>query len=182
MPRLTTALSFALTLTGCLDHTLPPTEAGEIQGPFIAFQRDFLGFERWQAFAIDADAHLADARDRTLYLSQRPSAGAKVFPVGTIIVKVLGADGPPEDQIIHAMAKRGAGFNPTGAVGWEWFELRQDSETNTPVILWRGERPPDGEGYALPGGVEVTESDCNDCHRSPDNDAVLAPPLNLENF
>jgi hypothetical protein len=75
------------------------------------------------------------------------------------------------------MAKRGGNYNLFGASGWEWFELAP-SDNGTPVIVWRGITPPDGEGYGGAAGGA-----CNNCHgSSPDNDHVLSDPLQLSRF
>lgn len=164
-----------LLLAACLDHT-PIPGAGE---SFVAMQVDFSGYPSWDAVEIDA-AGAGDSGhpegERTVYVNELPPADAESFPVGTVIVKVIeGAD-------IHAMVKRGEGFNTEGAVGWEWFELVL-ATNGEPVIKWRGEEPPAGETYgALPGAPvdsgDTLTGDCNACHGArSDNDFVHAVPL-----
>jgi hypothetical protein len=76
------------------------------------------------------------------------------------------------------MSKRGANFNPTGAAGWEYFELKLNNQ-GTPYILWRGDKPPTGEQYKLLLGASAmpsTEGDCNGCH-SAGPDGILGDDL-----
>jgi hypothetical protein len=147
-----------LFLSGCLDHDPIPGGSGE---SFIAMQADFAGYLSWEAYPVSSADTGHSEGERVVYLNQKPEAGAKTFPVGTILVKVIdGSD-------IHAMAKRGAGFNLDGAVGWEWFELLLSE--GEPVIKWRGASAPEGESYgALPGTTEDSgdsiTGDCNVCH------------------
>ena len=69
------------------------------------------------------------------------------------------------------------GYNATGAPGWEWFELKESA--GTPVIVWRGEEPPSGEGYVILGSEDTAvDGDCNSCHQAAyDNDYVHEVPL-----
>lgn len=142
-------------------------------GPFIALERDFQGFRSWSRVdlsqrAPDASTHTSpDAHE---YINRLPEAGAKEFPVGTILVK--SSQKPGEKLDIFAMVKRGPGYNANGAPGWEWFELSQRPDQSF-GILWRGMNPPDGQGYGgLPAGG------CNGCHESArKNDFVQALPL-----
>jgi hypothetical protein len=160
-----------LLLAGCLDHT-PIPGAGE---SFVAMQVDFSGYSSWDAVSIGAagDDSGHPEGERTVYVNELPPADAESFPVGTVIVKTIeGAD-------IHAMVKRGEGFNTDGAVGWEWFELVL-ATNGEPVIKWRGEEPPAGETYGSLPGVPVDSGDtltgdCNACHTArSDNDFVHA--------
>jgi hypothetical protein len=149
-------VSLLLLLFACLDHD--PIPGGEEQ--FVAMQNDFSGFTGWPDYAIEPEDSGHPEGARTVYISEEPPEGATAFPVGTMIVKVIeGAD-------IHAMAKRGGGFNAEGALGWEWFELVMDG--SEPVIRWRGAEPPDGETYgALPGVEEDSAAplgNCDSCH------------------
>lgn len=169
-----------LALLACLDHTPIPGEADT----FVAMQADFSGYTTWDAVPVDAapvDVASDDSGhpegERTVYVNAPPTVDAVTFPVGTVIVKTIGGGAD-----IHAMAKRGAGFNTDGAVGWEWFELVLATD-GEPVIKWRGAEPPAGETYgSLPGepvdsGDTVT-GDCNSCHGAvSDNDFVHAVDL-----
>ena len=83
--------------------------------------------------------------------------------MGTLIVKETASDGK-----LFARVKRGSGYNQTGAVDWEWFELAEAS--GAVVVRWHGFGPPAGEDS---GG-------CNSCHKAaPANDYVLSPWLML---
>jgi hypothetical protein len=172
---------------------------------FVAFAPDFYGFHDWpSAIAVPAptlptpqsgagdgglrdggsgDGGLADAGadggihsgPLTVYWNRAPVAGSTSFPVGTIIVKE-GDSGDLTTRQIFAMVKRGGDFNPTGAVGWEWFELKNIDE-DSDAIVWRGVGPPAGERY---GGDPAT---CNDCHaQAASNDCVWSSALQLAGF
>lgn len=151
-----------LLLAACLDHDPIPGTEGEA---FIALQSDFADFRSWPATPVaTADTGHA-AGDRVVYLSQSPAAGSTSFPTGTILVKTIATE---SGEDLHAMAKRGGGFNPEGALGWEWFELVA-ADDGTPVIKWRGLTAPEGEAYgALPGSegdtADSISGDCNVCH------------------
>jgi hypothetical protein len=164
-------VSSALCACGAATQSTTTTD-----GPFIALQRDFAGFEDWEPFSFeqtaDGPAHLAGPR--TVYLNHRPPRGSTTFPIGTILVKSIKP--PGADEQILAMVKRGAGFNQNGATGWEWFELQRSAQ-GAPVIVWRGVGPPAGENYSQTG------TSCNDCHSAgSDNDFVRSEPLSLKNF
>ncbi len=132
---------------------------------FIALQSDFEGFARWDheslGFAADSPGH--PGGQRTVYINQRPPAAVAGFEVGTILVKTMETD--DFGVLVLAMAKRGGGYNDEGAQGWEWFELTLD-DLGRPVIVWRGQDPPDGECYGCLPGVEsmIEPTSCNDCH------------------
>lgn len=162
----------ALALAGCeTDPDEPPLEE------FIALQRDFEGFQDWEQESLgwvqSSPGHLVG--QRTVYIEERPRAGDDELPVGTIIVKTM--EHYEYGIFILAMAKRGADYNPDGAVGWEWFELALDDD-GRPVIVWRGKDPPDGECYGcLPGAESMIEpTSCNDCHvGAAEQDYVFTP-------
>ena len=132
---------------------------------------DFDGYAGWAHWDLPASgiAGIHGSGLHTVYVDPLPAIGAVTFPIGTRIVKTpTGATDP-----MFAMVKRGAGFNSTGAVDWEWFQLKR-----TPAgiaVLWRGDGPPDGgAGY---GGAGFT---CNNCHAAAKkNDWVQAGPLRL---
>lgn len=165
-----------LLLVACLDHDpIPGTEAAA----FIALQSDFADFRSWPATPVTTgDTGHADGA-RTVYLNQAAPQGERAFPIGTILVKTITTDAGED---LHAMAKRGGGFNPDGAPGWEWFELVAAAD-GTPVIKWRGLGAPEGEAYgALPGSEGDTADritgDCNVCHAgAATNDFVWTVPL-----
>ena len=141
--------------------------------PFIAYTKDFADYRSWPSNTIiDAQpsgmTHVGGTR--TIYINQLPTADATAFPVGTIIVKETAADGR-----IFAQVKRGGGYNITGAVDWEWYEL--GITTNNAIgIKWSGFGPPAGEQYGGdPNGT------CNSCHLAgKTNDYVMASWLLLQ--
>jgi hypothetical protein len=145
------------------------SDGGQLQpDAFIAQTEDFLGYEDWTSFNED-DKHGDGSGTTTVYLNKMPPTGATSFPVRTIVVKTMQAtDGSMFS--IHAMAKRGNGFNSAGARGWEFFELAKTSK-GVPFYLWRGVNPPTGEQYRAilsKNNVEAStpELKCNDCHAS----------------
>lgn len=164
---------FAFVSWSCAEYeprTLPTRE------PFIALERDFQDYQRWPEVDLAhrpavSDAHASeDARE---WVSHLPPPGSKTFPVGTIFVKTVKSS-HASVRDIFAMVKRGGGYNQRGALGWEWFELRQ-REDDTLGIVWRGVNPPTGEGYSGDplGG-------CNGCHQmAVKNDYVHAAPITL---
>jgi hypothetical protein len=150
---------------------------GPAPDTFIALQKDFAGFESWQSVSWTDDATNATHEPGThsTYLNKRPEHGSAEYPVGTILVKSSLPAGGGEEQLF-AMAKRGGGFNQSGATDWEWFELAR-STTGVPVIVWRGVGAPAGHRYS-----EVDAS-CNECHRSAEaNDFVKSQRLLLQSF
>lgn len=163
------SLLLAWTLAGCGTPN---------DGEFVAREQDFAGFERWVRFDRGEDpvppSHLGHD---VIYIDRLPPAGATSFPIGTRIVRVEETDAGPSTWEIHAMVKRGRGFNPEGARGWELFELAIDAR-GQPEIEWRGEGPPDGDGYEPPDGGAILG--CNHCHGAATyNDSVLSPVLDL---
>jgi hypothetical protein len=128
----------------------------------IAFAADFAGYHGWTSFACGIGSlgndHLQGPR--RVYLNRLPPPGATAFPIGTIFVKESG-DGPPETRHVFASVKRGGGFNATGAVNWEWFELANGPD-DRPRIVWRGFGPSNGDAY----GGDATGG-CNGCHDAP---------------
>lgn len=157
------------------------SDAGET---FLPFATHFRGYTSWEQFSLTGVAAQGEVHitgDRTLYINQRPPAGATEFPVGTIIVKVVHGG-----QKVFARAKRGGHFNSdqmvggkvvVGSPGWEWFELQPSTGTEDVTFVWRGFGPPTGEGY---GG---DPNGCNSCHATAKaNDYVLAQDLTLTGF
>jgi hypothetical protein len=148
---------------------------------FIALARDFEGFTSWRRWTSAGTAvpDGAEPGPAFVYAERGAPVGVSRFPVGTILVKTI-ESGAPSEWAVHAMVKREQFFNMDGAVGWEFFELALTDERE-PIILWRGEGPPSGHGYALagrdPGAVPLV---CNDCHSSPwQNDGVFTAELAL---
>ncbi len=171
-----------LSSSGCLDDELDPALQTGGGGTFIALQRDFQSFLGWTRTQVGDAAVVGGhaAGPRFAYVSGTPVDGK--FPVGSMIVKTVEV-GDPSTWSIHAKAKRGAGFNPQGAIGWEWFELRIVA-TNEITILWRGAQPPQDHGYeSLPGlGATTTmDGNCNTCHGAATaTDYVLSPVLQMQ--
>jgi hypothetical protein len=151
----------------CLDDKLAKMPDGGPPRAFIAQDEDFTPYADWTSFNED-DKHGDGSGTTTVYLNKLPPKGATSFPVGTIVVKTMQAtDGSMFS--IHAMAKRGNGFNAAGARGWEFFELALNPK-GVIFYLWRGENPPTGEQYrAILSKNNVVASTpelkCNDCHK-----------------
>jgi hypothetical protein len=170
LARFALAALAALGGVACLDDKLAGMPDGGQGQPiaFVAQTEDFTGYEDWMSFNED-DKHGDGAGTTTVYLNKLPPTGATSFPVGTIVVKTMQAtDGSM--FTIHAMAKRGNGFNSAGARGWEFFELALNPK-GVPFYLWRGVNPPTGEQYRAilsKNNVQAStpELKCNDCHAS----------------
>jgi hypothetical protein len=169
-------------LSACLDNTLEPPDGAPEK---IANMTDFAHFTSWAHVDVGDGAVTGGHAGvvRTVYINQVPDDGSSEFPVGTILVKtgsggeVTGTSGTQ----IHAMVKRGHGFNRDGAVGWEWFELGL-STTGEPVQIWRGIAPPAGDQYGCAPGVDcgAGQGQCNACHAAArKNDSVLDDKLLL---
>lgn len=150
-----------------------------VMEPFVAGADTFAPFRTWTSFALEGapaiDSGLHTMGMRTIYINALPAHGARAFPVGTVIVKVIQPNPQfPTGTKTFAMAKRGGGFNDSGARGWEFFEL--DTTVHPPGILWAGTGPPVGDTYN-------GEGSCNSCHvLAAQNDSVHSPPLLLSSF
>lgn len=168
-----------LALAGCGEREAEGIEEPVEPAIYIAFASDFERFERWTTFDRGRDPVPPSHNGRSIiYVDPPPPAGAAEFPVGTRIVRVEQAGDDPTAWEVHAMVKRGGGFNAEGARGWEFFELALDRSGRRPAIRWRGEGPANGDGYVAPEGGEVLG--CNHCHASATyNDSVLSPVLAL---
>lgn len=171
-----------LSSSGCLDDEMDPALAGGSGATFIALERDFQSLRSWTRTQV-GDAEVVGghaAGPRFAYVSAPPVNGK--FPVGAMIAKTVEV-GDPSTWSIHAKAKRGGGFNPSGTINWEWFELRIVA-TNLVTILWRGAQPPKDHGYeSLPGlgATSAMEGDCNTCHAAAaSTDYVLSPVLDMQ--
>jgi len=144
---------------------------------FIAIRSDFAPYASWPSFYV-GDVPPTDAPDlagpRTVYVNRMPPAGAKSFPIGTIIVKVIEPEASAQTWQMFAMVKRGGDFDP-GAPGWEWFGLSIDAQNNV-AIDWRGDGPPPDGSY---GGL-ATSIGCVFCHSAAkSNDYVQTTALAL---
>ena len=160
--------TLALLAGACLDNELEPTTVAGVKKVFIAQTRDFAPYQEWMEFKHDvATEHGGLVGSMTTYVSEMPDTTTHEFAIGSMLVKSVKT--PNSDALtIHAMSKRGSGFNAEGARGWEYFELQLNNK-GVPYILWRGEQPPSGEQYqALLGASKTdqptTEGKCNDCH------------------
>ncbi len=174
----TMGVAALLVLAGCGERG---EEASDPVEPtiFLAFARDFEGFERWTTFERGLDpVPPSHPGPSFIDVDPMPPPGLRAVPVGTRIVRVERAVGDPAAWEVHAMVKRGGGFNAAGARDWEFFELGLEQSRERPIIRWRGEGPANGDGYTAPEGGEVLG--CNHCHASATyNDSVLSPVLDL---
>jgi hypothetical protein len=165
-------LGLVLALSGCLDNKLADDADGGTSNVFIAQQEDFQSYPQWMTYENQVqDDHGGVLGTTTVYLKKMPPVAATSFPVGTLIVKTM-QPADTTDLTIHAMCKRGNGFNPSGTLGWEFFELSL-SKAGSPFILWRGDKPPSGEQYQAflsSNGITqnngMNEGDCNSCHQN----------------
>jgi hypothetical protein len=175
------SLSLLLCSAGSLGCSTSANQGATDAGTFVAFASDFSGFHSWPSTpgvapdgappppTGDAGVHFGPL---TTYINKRPPPGSTSFPVGTIIVKEPN-DPPLLDRQIFAMVKRGGGYDSSGAIGWEFFGLR-NLDANDVTILWRGVGPPTGEAY----GSDVNV--CKDCHAGArSNDFVWTEGLEL---
>jgi hypothetical protein len=159
----------------------PDADAGSVC--FLAASSDFAGFDtQWQHYHlttpfIENNVHSQGPRD--VYINHCPPAGAKAFPVGTIVVKVIPLAGQTQPAVF-AQVKRGCSYNQDGASGWEWFDLLTSvnggGAGSPPQIIWQGLTPPASQSY----GGDPTE--CNTCHSTmgEGNDSIITPALDLK--
>lgn len=155
---------------------LDPSDAGADGAVFVALPRDFEGFTAWRRVDlgdVTLAGHPPGPRVGYVYVPGPLVDGR--YPVGTRIVKAITVDGAGGRVEYFAMAKRGGGFNPTGAREWEFFLLSLDAQGHT-VIVSRGLAPSDGNSdpYA---GIGLG---CNTCHGaggSLASDSILSPAL-----
>jgi len=146
---------------------------------FVAYPENFAGYHAWSnAPAVapdDAGDGLHGVGPLRIYWNQSPPHGSKSFPVGTIIVKET-EDVDVTQRTVFAMVKRSGSFNSGGAVGWEWFELRDNADGDV-AILWR-DVPPPGLTYG-----DQPIGDCDGCHEiAARNDYVWDSALQLGSF
>ena len=135
---------------------------GAPAGPRIAFAEDFAGFLGWESYRLPADTltdgHLSSP-NRFVYVDRPIPDMPEPFPLGTIVVKTL-EEGPRQDWEIHAMVKRGGGYNAHGSEGWEFFALAFDEDDEL-FVTWRGTGD-DDVAYIDPITGEAQA--CNSCH------------------
>jgi hypothetical protein len=176
------ALCLAPAACGSSDSGARPVDAGP-PSQVIAQANDFAGFCKWSSApatpVTSAPVGIHGVHPMTVYWKEPPPHGATEFPVGTVILKES-EDTTPTTRIVFAMVKRkarGAGFNPDGADGWEWFSL-QDQGDCTVLILWRGAAPPVLTTYS-----DLLVGDCNGCHsKIVASDYVFDTALQLSSF
>lgn len=158
---LVTSIGLALGCSGTPQASgIAPLPTTPPDVPFLAFASAFENYASWTCIELDQPVSVGHlAGHRKVCVNHLASPGAKEWPKGTIFVKEL-PDGSGGTQVL-AMVKRGAGYNPYGAVGWEWFEL---TPASSDVIRWRGYSPPEGENYGGVAGGGL----CSPCH----NDAA----------
>jgi hypothetical protein len=161
------------------------SNSGADSGVFVATASSFSGFHSWYSTpgvgppgapnpseATDGGVH---AGTMTTYINQKPPSGSTEFPVGTIIVKEEN-NVPLTSRQIFAMVKRGGGYNTSGAVNWQWFELHNNTDGETVTIVWQT-IPIASEPYAANPNL------CNDCHvMAKSNDYVWTVGLSLASF
>lgn len=168
-------LSLAFGLLVACQPDPPEVDILPERATFIALARDFAGFRDFGQLELGERPGQGETHPGgklVAYVNSVPKPGAREFPVGTIIVKENLSKGA-ESKKIFAMVKRGGGFNAEGAVGWEWFELKENGRGV--AIGWRGVGAPDGESY---GGDPM--GSCNGCHQMAlHNDYVLSSALRL---
>lgn len=156
----------------------PKVDALAERASFIALARDFGQFRDFGQLSLGERPGQGETHRGgkfVAFVNSIPKPGAREFPVGTIIVKenLDEESRAGASKKLFAMVKRGAGFNGSGARGWEWFELAE-SERGV-AIQWRGVGAPTGESY---GGDPM--GSCNGCHEMAfRNDYVLSPALKL---
>jgi hypothetical protein len=168
---------FLASLLACTSADGSAPDAGPAM--FIAVRSDFAPYASWPSFYVGTDPP-PDAPDlagpRTVFINRMPPAGAKTFPVGTIIVKRIEVQAAPQSWQLFGMVKRGGGYDD-GAPGWEFFGLSIDAQSYV-AIDWRGVGPPPDGSY---GGL-ASSIGCVFCHaNAKTNDYVQTPALALGN-
>ena len=140
-----------------------PPQVGE---PFIAMNRDLRDFRSWARWRIP-DIGVRTGHDvgdpRFVYVNRAPTDTYGALPIGTIVVKTL-ERGAFAEWEVHAMVKRGGGYNTGGADGWEWMDLRL-SDAGAAAITWRGEGTAEDSGSYGPDVDRGGEIGCNSCHQ-----------------
>ena len=200
LPRLCavrrTSVALALALGAAAGCTVAPSAPGNDGGIFVAFDSTFNGFHSWpsavatpspnlppvDAGGVGPDGGATDGGihppPETEYWQLPPlTPGSATFPIGTMIVKETNEADPTARQVF-ALVKRGGDFNPTGAVNWEWYELKNNADGSV-VIGWQGYGPPSGSADIYGGNPAV----CNTCHiKAAANDYVWSAALQLSNL
>ncbi|HJL20414.1 MAG TPA: hypothetical protein RMH99_32405 [Sandaracinaceae bacterium LLY-WYZ-13_1] len=131
-------------------------------GPRIAGARDFAAFRSWRRYHLPEDTLTEvghhSSPHRYVYVDRALPPEPAPIPLGTLIVKTT-EDGPPETWDVHAMVKRGDGYNWSGCDDWEFFNLSLDAD-GAVSIRWRG-RGDDASAYE---DAEGHARSCNSCH------------------
>lgn len=162
----------ALGLWGCGD------EAAVATAPtvFVAMQDDFRGYATWPSRELGTTTLAGHpSGPRRVYIRGAIRPGDTAWPVGTMLVKEIRVMESPQSWELFAMVKRGGGYNPDGAAGWEFFLLRLNS-AGVPVLVSRGYAPSNGQFDPYTG----LGMGCNGCHGHPDArafDSILTPSL-----
>jgi hypothetical protein len=178
--RTVVPLTLALAIQACaIELDRDGRAPGAVAEPYIAVGRDFEDFMTWDVYEIP-DTGLRSGHGSLppsfLYLrGVRDVPFGEPLPVGTTIVRTREL-GTPTEWTVHAMVKRGGGYNPDGATGWEWFDLALDP-SGRPFITWRGAGDAADPGSYGPD-VDGHPIGCNDCHALlPGNDFVFTRGL-----
>lgn len=139
----------------------PPVDPLAGPGTFIAFDQDFAGFRSWQRYDLGVMTPPGHPMGlQTLYVSRALPMGATRFEDRTIIVREIQSDPDPTKWDLFAMARRGGGYNASGAIDWEFFILSLDSQ-GAPHIISRGISPDETSSSPYHPGEGVN---CNTCH------------------
>jgi hypothetical protein len=158
---------------------------GGTSGPtMIATVTDFAPYASWESFNLgDAPLPGHPPGPRTGFRNAPAPAGAKKYPVGTIIVKQIQTNGSTDITTwdLFGMVKRGGDYNEGGAVDWEFFILHLN-DAMVPSISERGTAPadPSTDGGADSYGTAMNGQTCNVCHGmlgSDQTDHILSPLL-----
>ncbi len=173
------AALLAVVACGCTSQPAATvvTDAGAHE--FVAAAQDFAPFRSWRAVPLGDEPNSADPPGpRVAFVSRAPDASARSYPIGSIIVKAIENTPSPTDWDLFAMAKRGGDFDPSGAVGWEFFLLKLDGDQSIRIVA-RGTilTPPVDGGMAYGSAGAIF---CGGCHGAPGTtatDHVLSPAL-----
>jgi len=151
--------SWILFLVACGTQTTK--NEGEI---FLALPSHFAQFKTWRQVELpDTPAEpgvVHFAGKRTLFVLGEHDAN-ETWPQGSIILKRAEFGDDPTKWEVHAMAKRGGGYNLNGAVDWEWFDIELNASGDFYRIKSRGVKGGESYGNIAP---DAPGADCNTCH------------------
>ena len=164
----------------CLLAALSACGAEDSAQGFQVMSENLQEFMNWPSYVLNdgiPELHRG-------YLNKPPAAGSNSFAKGTIIIKAEEISDDPASWAVYGMVKRGAGYNRTGATGWEWLELKRKRSGRGWDIDWRGVAPPNGASYRCVESLGPAAPDCNACHATTarHNDFVISPALQLQQF